>query len=102
KAVREAALAGLDGRPIRYTEALGLTALRRRIVAHYAERYGVAVDVERVAITTGSSAAFTLAFLAAFNPGDRVAVASPGYPAYRNILHALGLEVVEIPLTAET
>lgn len=102
QAVRRAALEGLDGGPIRYTEALGLAALRRRIAAHYGETYGIAVDPARIAVTTGSSAGFTLAFLAAFNPGDRVAVASPGYPAYRNILHALGLEVVEIPLTAES
>jgi aspartate/methionine/tyrosine aminotransferase len=102
KAVQEAALAGLDGTPIRYTEALGLSPLRQRIAEHYRETYGHEVDPARIAVTTGSSAGFTLAFLAAFNPGDRVAVASPGYPAYRNILNALGLEVVEIPLTAES
>ena len=100
QAVLEAARLGLDGRPIVYTEAMGTAALRRRIAEHYSGTYGVEVDPARVAITTGSSAGFTLAFLAAFNPGDRVAVASPGYPAYRNILHALGLEVVEIELSA--
>ncbi len=102
KAVQEAALRGLDGTPIRYTEALGIAPLRDRIAAYYAEAHKIELDVRRVAVTTGSSAGFTLAFLAAFNPGDRIGVASPGYPAYRNILHALGLEVVEIPLTAES
>ena len=102
KAVLEAAREGLSGRPIAYTEAMGIDPLRRRIAQHYGDSYGVAVDPARVVITTGSSAGFTLAFLAAFNPGDRVAVASPGYPAYRNILRALGLEVVEIELTANT
>ena len=68
----------------------------RRSPPHYRERYGVAVDPAEIAVTTGSSAAFQLAFLAAFEPGDRVALAAPGYPAYRNILSALGLETVLI------
>jgi len=84
-----------DGR-IGYTDALGLIELREAIAAHYAQNYGVSVSPERIAITTGSSAAFNLAFLVYFDPGDRVAITRPGYPAYRNILTALGLEVVEI------
>lgn len=103
-AVREAAERALrDGR-IGYTDALGLLALREAIAAHYHDHYGVSVDVARIAVTTGSSAAFNLAFLSFFDPGDRVAITRPGYPAYRNILRALGLEVVEIAgdLTAES
>jgi aspartate/methionine/tyrosine aminotransferase len=96
-----AAEAVRDGR-LGYTEALGLRALRTRIARHYGEAYGVEVDPRRVAVTTGSSAGFNLAFLAAFDAGDRVALAAPGYPAYRNILSALGLEVVEIPTTMDT
>ena len=46
-------------------------------------------------VTTGSSAGFVLAFLAPFDPGHRVAITAPGYPAYRNILEALGLEPVD-------
>jgi aspartate/methionine/tyrosine aminotransferase len=96
--VRDAAARALaDGR-IGYTDALGLTTLRQAISAHYAEHYGVDVPPGRIAVTTGSSAAFNLAFLAMFDPGDRVAIAAPGYPAYRNIMAALGLEVVEIEL----
>ncbi|MGE0501810.1 MAG: pyridoxal phosphate-dependent aminotransferase [Rhizobiaceae bacterium] len=87
----------LDGR-IGYTDSLGLAALRGRIAEHYREHYGVAVDPARIVVTTGSSAAFNLAFLALFDPGDRVAIAAPGYPAYRNILSALGVEVVEIEI----
>ncbi len=101
KAVLEAARAGLEKGGLGYTEALGIGPLRQRIADHYREAYGVAVDPACVAVTTGSSAGFTLGFLAAFNPGDRVAVSSPGYPAYRNILKALGLEVVDIPLGGE-
>ena len=101
KAVLSAARQGLDAGGLGYTEALGRSALRERIARHYDEAYGVPVDPARIAVTTGSSAGFTLAFLAAFDPGDRVAVTTPGYPAYRNILTALGLEVVEIPLGGE-
>ncbi len=91
-----AAQAALASGPIAYTEALGIPSLRRRIAAHYDETYGVAVDPERVCVTTGSSGGFLLAFLTMFSAGDRVAVSTPGYPAYYNILQALGVEVVEI------
>ena len=84
-----------------YTESLGIPSLRARIARHYAESYGVPVSPERVIVTTGSSAGFILAFLAMFDPGDRVAIAAPGYPAYRNIMAALGIEIVEIELGAD-
>ena len=97
-AVREAAKAAIDAGRIGYTEALGLAALRERIGRHYRDAYGVDVGPERIAVTTGSSAGFVLAFLAMFEPGDRVAITAPGYPAYRNIFEALDIEVVTIPL----
>src|SRR5690349_1381658 len=85
-AVLEAAGRALaDGR-MGYTEALGLRRLRSRIAEHYASAYGESVSPERIAVTTGSSGAFNLAFLAAFDPGARIAIARPGYPAYRNTL----------------
>lgn len=96
--VREAAAAAMAHGRIGYTDALGLASLRQAIAAHYAEHYGLDVPTERIAVTTGSSAGFNLAFLAMFDAGDRVAIAAPGYPAYRNIMAALGLEVVEIEL----
>lgn len=85
-----------------YTGPLGTTPLREAIAGHYLDWYGVDVDPSRIAVTTGSSGAFQLVFLAAFDPGDRVALASPGYPAYRNILTALGVQVIEIPTGIET
>jgi aspartate/methionine/tyrosine aminotransferase len=97
-----AARAALATGRIDYTEALGIPALRARIARHYAERYGVAVEAERIIVTTGSSAAFILAFLALFEPGDRVALANPGYPPYRHILTALGCEPVLIDTTSAT
>ena len=81
---------------LRYTETLGIATLRARIARHYEETYGVAIDPGRVVATTGSSAGFVLAFLALFESGDRVAVALPGYPPYRNILNALGCKPVMI------
>src|SRR4029077_6719017 len=96
-----AARAALGG-PLGYTEALGIPSLRSRIARHYAERHGVAIDPARVIVTTGSSAGFMLAFLTLFEPGDRVAIANPGYPPYRHILTALGCEPVLIETTAAT
>jgi aspartate/methionine/tyrosine aminotransferase len=100
RAVLDAAARALYEDRLGYTEAFGVPALRARIAAHYRDVYGVAVPVERVVVTTGSSGAFILAFLAAFDAGDRVALADPGYPAYRNILAALGVEVVGLPTDA--
>jgi aspartate/methionine/tyrosine aminotransferase len=85
-----------------YTAALGIASLRRRIAQSYAQWHGIEVDPERVVVTTGSSAAFMLAFLALFEAGDRVAVAVPGYPPYRHILSALGCEPVLIETSAAT
>jgi aspartate/methionine/tyrosine aminotransferase len=95
----EAARAALDSGRIPYTEALGIAPLRERIARHYREAYGVTIAPERVVVTTGSSAGFVLAFLSLFDAGARVAITAPGYPAYRNILQALGLEPVAIRLT---
>ena len=97
-AARAAARRAIEDDALGYTAAAGLAPLRARIAAHYQEAYGVSVDPARVVATTGSSGGFVLAFLAAFDAGDRVALAEPGYPAYRNILAALGVEPVRLPL----
>ncbi|MBV8889414.1 MAG: aminotransferase class I/II-fold pyridoxal phosphate-dependent enzyme [Alphaproteobacteria bacterium] len=97
-AVLDAARQALAEDRIGYTDAFGIAALRRAIAEHYRAHYGVEVVPAEIVVTTGSSAAFLLAFLAAFEAGDRVALAAPGYPAYRNILQALDLEPVLIPV----
>jgi aspartate/methionine/tyrosine aminotransferase len=96
-AVREAAAEALTGGSLGYTEALGMPVLRAEIAAHYERWYRVEVDPRAVAVTTGASGGFVLAFLAAFEVGDKVAVVRPGYPAYRNLITALGCEVVDVP-----
>ncbi|HEU5474045.1 MAG TPA: aminotransferase class I/II-fold pyridoxal phosphate-dependent enzyme [Actinophytocola sp.] len=98
--VRERAAAALAGDALGYTEGLGIPELRAALAAHYERTYALEVDPHDVVLTTGSSGGFLLAFLAAFDVGDRVALARPGYPAYRNILSALGVEVVELPCDA--
>ncbi len=85
-----------------YTDAFGIPELRNRIAQHYGDWYDIQVDPSKVVVTTGSSGAFVLSFLAAFDSGDNVALASPGYPAYRNILTALGINVVDIPVGPES
>ena len=97
-----AARAALVSGRVGYTETLGIPTLRARIARHYQEAYGIAIDPARIIVTTGSSAGFILAFLALFEPGDRVAIALPGYPPYRHILTALGCEPVAIETTRAT
>jgi aspartate/methionine/tyrosine aminotransferase len=98
----EAARQALETGRLGYTDALGTQSLRQAIAQHYAEYYGTTVAPERIAVMTGSSAAFNVAFLTLFDAGDRVAITRPGYPAYRNILAALGLQPVEIAVGEET
>jgi aspartate/methionine/tyrosine aminotransferase len=99
----EAAAAALrSGDPLGYTEAFGRAALRARIAAHYRDWYGLDVPAARIAVTVGASGAFPLAFLAAFDPGDRVALAAPYYPPYLNILTALGITPVILPTGVAT
>jgi aspartate/methionine/tyrosine aminotransferase len=100
--VRAAAVAALQANQLGYTVALGIPELREAIAQSYHQRHGLTVEVDEVIVTTGSSGGFLLAFLACFDVGDRVAMASPGYPCYRNILSALGCEVVEIPCDPDT
>ncbi|MEO1198448.1 MAG: aminotransferase class I/II-fold pyridoxal phosphate-dependent enzyme [Pseudomonadota bacterium] len=98
--VRAAARAALNGDALGYTPALGIEPLRERIAAHYRERDGVEVDPSRIAVTTGSSGGFQLAFLSALQPGGEVILPTPGYPAYPNILTALGFKPRFLPLEA--
>jgi aspartate/methionine/tyrosine aminotransferase len=85
-----------------YTEAVGTSQLRDRIALYYRDNYGCAVNFKQIAVTAGSSCGFILAFLAAFEAGDTVALTTPTYAAYKNILKSLNLNIVEIPTTAET
>jgi len=102
KGVIEAAQRALTSDKLGYTDALGIPPLRAAIARWYRDRYGVEIPEGRIAVTVGSSGAFQLGFLAAFDPGDRVAMASPSYPAYRHALTAIGVEPVEIEAGPET
>ncbi len=97
RAAREALAAAMGrGETLGYTSGLGLSELRAAIAAVYRRRYGIDLDPARVVVTSGASGGFLLSFLALFDAGERVAIADPGYPCYRNILGTLGLEPVRI------
>lgn len=100
--VRNAAVEALVSNNLGYSVALGIPELREKIADSYAHRYDIDVTVDDVVLTTGSSGGFLLTFLSCFDAGDRIAMAAPGYPCYRNILTALGCEVVEIPCGPES
>ncbi len=102
RAVLRATKQAMESELLGYTETFGILELREAIAGHHRDTYGVRVSAEDVVVTTGSSGAFTLLFLAAFDAGDTVVVARPGYPAYRNTLTALGCDVVELDCGPET
>lgn len=90
-----------DGTDLGYVPVTGIRELREALSGHYRRWYDLDVPADRFFVTTGSSGGFLLAFLAAFDAGDRVALARPGYAAYKNILTALGCEVVELDCGVE-
>ncbi len=100
--VRAAAAQALAETSLGYTVALGIPELRQEIARWHGTKYGIDIGVDDVVLTTGSSGGFLLAFLACFDVGDRVALATPGYPCYRNILTTLGCEVVELECGPQT
>ncbi|MGF1551204.1 MAG: pyridoxal phosphate-dependent aminotransferase [Paracoccaceae bacterium] len=102
RAARAALARAMGTAPLGYTSGLGTEALRAAIAGLYRARHGLDLDPGRVVVTAGSSAGFVLSFLGLFEPGARVALADPGYPAYRNALAALGLEVVRVEAGPET
>ena len=102
KAVLEAAKQVLETDLLGYTDALGVPPLRERLASYYQDYYGITVPMERIIVTTGSSGAFMLSFLASFDHGDKVGLATPSYPAYKNILRALGVEIIDIPVGPDT
>ena len=102
KAVREEAKRLLDEEVLGYTVATGVPGLREAVAAHHRRTSGIDVTLDDVVITTGSSGGFLLAFLASFEPGNRVVMARPGYACYRNVLTALGCEVVEVDCGPDT
>src|SRR5262245_16310130 len=98
RVVREAVKAAVDAEILGYTEALGLPALREAIARHYRQAYGVDVSPGEVIVTAGSSAGVVPAFLALMDEGDRLLMPEPGYPCYRNIARAFGIEPVALPV----
>lgn len=95
--VRQRAAAAIATDVLGYTVTSGIEELRSTIAAEYRRRYQLAVDPAEVVVTTGSSGGFVLAALAAFDSGAKVAMVRPGYPAYRNTLHGLGVDIIELP-----
>jgi len=101
-AVRQSMREVMDGRPLPYTPALGTPALREAIAGFYRDRHGVQVDPQRIAVTSGASAALLLACAATMDPGDRVIMADPSYPCNRQLVRTFGAEVVTVPTTVAT
>lgn len=101
QAIRQAGVSALSRGQLGYGEALGHLVLREQIAAFYEKKYRVKIAPDRIVITTGSSGAFLLTLIAGFDPGARIAVTQPGYPAYTNILTALGLKSAHLSLSFE-
>ena len=102
KKVLETAQFVLADDKLGYTDALGISLLREKISGHYRDTYGVNVDPKRVVITSGASGGLLLSFLSSFDVGDCVGMATPGYPAYKNMLKSLGVKVVEVPVDSKS
>ncbi len=100
--VLEAAKEAIEKGPFGYTPAEGLQELRTKIAWHYKHRYGLAIDPKRIVVTPGSSGAFTLAYALTTDIGQKLAIADPGYPSYKNFAYMLGIDPLFIPVEADT
>ncbi|MBW4041766.1 MAG: aminotransferase class I/II-fold pyridoxal phosphate-dependent enzyme [Acidobacteria bacterium] len=101
-AVRDAMREAMDGRPLPYTPALGLPALRDALARFYREKHGVVVDAARIAITSGASSALLLVTAATTDPGDDVLIADPSYPCNREMVRSFGGMPLLVPTSAAT
>ena len=101
-AVRESMREVMDGRPLPYTPAPGLPALRRAIAEFYRDRHGVEVDPARIIVTSGASAALVLVIAATVDPGDDVIAADPAYPCNRQLVESFGGTTVSVATTPAT
>ena len=81
---------------IGYTESIGIPELRQKISDHYKFWYDQEVSSDCIAVTSGASGAFVLALLALFDPGDKIVMMTPYYPAYVNAIKALNLDIIFI------
>ncbi|MFG2133891.1 pyridoxal phosphate-dependent aminotransferase [Streptomyces sp. NPDC048751] len=99
-AVLDAMREAMDGRPMAYTAALGLPALRQAIARFYEVQHDVDVDASRIVVTAGASAALVLATAALVDPGDEVLIGDPSYPCNRQIVESFGARVTLVPTTA--
>lgn len=102
EAVLEEAEIALRSGPLGYTEVVGDQEFRERIADWHSATYGVKTSADNVIVSTGSSGGFLAAFLATLDHGDYVAMPAPGYPAYRNILEALGAKILTMRTGADT
>ncbi len=100
--VVEAGIAALRAGHTHYTPALGLPVLREAIARYYADRYHVALEPARIAVTPGASGALLLAMAALFNPGEEVLMADPGYPCNRQFARLVEARGVGVPVGPET
>jgi len=99
--IREAAKAALDEGETFYNHNLGITELRQSI-AGYANRLhapAVAVDIDRIAVTSSGVSALSLVAQSLFGPGDRVAIVTPVWPNVTAQPRIMGAEVKRVPLT---
>ena len=85
-----------------YTAALGLPDLRQAIADHYQRKFNLIIDARRVVVTPGASGALQLALSVLTEAGDSVLLSDPSYPCNRNIARVLGIDTIDVPVTADT
>jgi aspartate/methionine/tyrosine aminotransferase len=86
--VQAAAKCAISDGKTQYTHATGISALREKISAWYAERFRVDVPAHRIIITAGASAALQLACLALVDAGDEILMPDPSYPCNKQFVQA--------------
>ncbi len=96
--VREAATRAMQAGQTHYTHSLGLHPLRMAIAGWHGRHYGTEIDPDCVVVTSGTSPAMLLVFMAICEPGDEIILADPAYACYPQLISFAG----GIPLMVRT
>ena len=83
----------------KYTEALGIPALREAISDYYRGQ-GLEVEAARIVVTTGASAGLLLLAGLLLNPGDRWLLPDPGYPCNEVFVRLVDGQTQPLPVQA--
>jgi aminotransferase len=98
--IKEAIIQAIRENKTEYTSNAGIIELRKEICS-YLQSFGIKYDPQEVCLTVGGSEGLMDVFMAFINPGDKVLIPTPAYPAYESCVNLIGGKVVNYELNGD-